>query len=212
MKRRVLLSSALVVVLTTGRLRVSAQVTSIPMNTAVTSLLGDQLRYNSTLIDLRKSLNGGHSPASHGTPIAIPTWPRVTVTESRFNPITNFTTAGPPTVPDAFAAQVPDPSKRPAVANLLRGMLKEYDRELVEEHSTERRNDLAGAYTFATQAAYYVATHGSELNEAQQNGVMAQMSNAIVNGSNARAMSDAQKQQTYEGVVILGNLLIQLYK
>jgi hypothetical protein len=211
MKRRALLSSALVVALTTGSLPVSAQVTSIPIDTAVTSLLGDQLRYNNNLINLRKSVNG-NSPNSHGTPIAIPTWPHVTVTNSTFNPITHFTTAGPPTVPDVFAAKVPDASKRPAVANLLRGMLKEYDRELTQENDTGRRNDLAGAYTFATQAAYYVATNGTELSEAQQNGVLAQMSNAIVNGSNARDMTDAQKQQTYEGAVILGNLLIQLYK
>jgi hypothetical protein len=194
MKRRALLSSALVVVLTSGRLPASAQVTSIPIDTAVTSLLGDQLRYNSNLINLRKAVSGGN-PATR------------TVSS-----ITHFTTAGPPTVPDVFAAKVPDPAKRPAVANLLRAMLKEYDRELTEQHESDRRNDMAAAYVFATQAAYYVATSGRELSDAQQNGLMAQMSNSIVNGSNARDMTDAQKQQTYEGAVILGELLIQLYK
>ena len=198
MKRRAFLSSALVVALSSVSLPVRAQVTDIPIDTAVTSLLGDQLRYNSNLINLRKSLNGGRSPNASRTPIAIPTWPHVMVTDSTFNPITHFTTAGPPTVPDIFAAKVPDRSKRPAVANVLRAMLNEYDRELTAEGDSARRNDMAGAYTFATQAAYYVATHGSELSEAQQNGLMAQMTNAIVNGSNAREMTDAQKQQLKE--------------
>jgi hypothetical protein len=122
---------------------------------------------------------------------------------------THFTRVGPSTIPATFAAQAKGGAKtRHGVAVFYRELLADYDAALTKEHETRRRNDLTGAYAFAAQAAYFVAS-GHDLNDASQNALLAQVAAALAN-SPARTMTDAQKQNAYDSVVLLGELIIRM--
>jgi hypothetical protein len=209
MKRRIL-SSVVVTALALWPLLAAAQVSSV-IQTPVTELLGQQLNYNNYLIHTRKLLGGGNSSGgSTSTPVPDMRYGGVPV--ATLSPVTHFTPSGPSTVPDALAAQAQtDGQTRAQVAVFYRSLLKLYDDQLVAQHLTRLRNNIAGAYEYATEAAYYVASGGIELNDADSNGLLIQY-NRVLTDSPLRKMSNAQKQKTYDSIVIFGGLLLELGK
>src|ERR1700722_16335853 len=165
MKRRIL-SSVVVTALALWPLVAAAQVSSV-IQTPVTELLGQQLNYNNYLIHTRKLLGGN----SAGSTSPVPDMRYGGVPVATLSSVTHFTPSGPSTVPDALAAQAQtDAQTRGQVAVFYRSLLKLYDDQLVAQHLTRLRNNIAGAYEYATEAAYYVASGGIELNDADSNG------------------------------------------
>jgi hypothetical protein len=59
--------------------------------------------------------------------------------------------------------------------------------------------------------SYYALKNGQELTEAQQESMLEQVNAAIAMGLKERRMSDREKQEMYESVVLSGTLILGLY-
>jgi hypothetical protein len=104
-----------------------------------------------------------------------------------------------------------DEEQRQELEGALLELLKGYD-QLLEDNDEQRlKNNLAGAFNFLFMTSYYALKNGQELTEAQQESMLEQVNAAIAMGLKERRMSDREKQEMYESVVLSGTLILGLY-
>jgi hypothetical protein len=142
-------------------------------------------------------------PPSDGTiePVKLP------LSVSSFRPVSE------PVVHKRVVASLQDLDEvhRRELEGALLELLKGYE-QLLEDNDEQRlRNNLAGAFNFLFMSSYYALKNGQELTEEQQESMLEQVNAAIAMGLKERRMSDREKQEMYESVVLSGTLILGLY-
>jgi len=170
-------------------------------NNSMSSLLDTEITFSLQRQMLQRSLAAHPGAPSHAP---APAQPSAVVAATKFTPV------GPPTVPAAFAATLHlSAADQTTFANWLTAFLGAYDRQLDTQHEAARRNDLAGAWTFATESAYYVASSGKQLSDPQEAGLYAEFQQSLVGAQGTRTLDDARKQKLYEGLIVLGMVMLE---
>ena len=119
-----------------------------------------------------------------------------------------------PTMHKRVAASVQSLSakERLELEEALLKLLKGYEQLLIDQQDEERlKSNLAGAFNFLFAQAWYVLKDGQTLSQAQKENMLEQINSAITSGLNERRMSDLEKQELYEVVVLGGSVIIGLY-
>ncbi|MGZ3458494.1 MAG: DUF6683 family protein [Archangium sp.] len=127
--------------------------------------------------------------------------------------VSSFRTVGNPVVPRRLAAGVPelDAAQCQALEGALLELLKGYE-QLLDQHDEQRlKNNLAGAFNHLFLSAYYALKGGQELSAEQQESMLEQLNAGIALGLKERRMSDKDKQELYESVVLSGSIILGLY-
>jgi hypothetical protein len=127
--------------------------------------------------------------------------------------VSSFRPVSAPVMHKRVAATVQglDDAQRQELEGALLELLKGYD-QLLEDNDQQRlKNNLAGAFNFLFITSYYALKNGQELSVAQQESVLEQVNAAIAMGLKERRMSDREKQEMYESVVLSGTLILGLY-
>ena len=147
--------------------------------------------------------------ASSGASMEGPTAPQVQLPLS----VSSFRTVSAPIMPKRLAAGVPDldEAQRQELENSFLEMLKGYEQLLDTRDESQLRNSLAGAFNYLFMSSYYVLKNGQELTEEQRESMLEQINTGIGLGLKERRMSDRDKQELYEAVVLSGSLILGLY-
>ena len=127
--------------------------------------------------------------------------------------VSSFRPVSAPVMHKRVAASIQDLDAEPReeLEGALLELLKGYD-QLLEDNDEQRlKNNLAGAFNFLFISSYYALKNGQELTEAQQESMLEQVNAAIAMGLKERRMSDREKQEMYESVVLSGTLILGLY-
>ena len=93
----------------------------------------------------------------------------------------------------------------------LQEMLKGYEQLLDQRDEQRLKNNLAGAFVFLFRSSYCVLKDGQELSGEQQESLLQQINASIAMGLKERRLSDKEKQELYESVVLSGSILRGLY-
>lgn len=127
--------------------------------------------------------------------------------------VSTFKTVGEPTMPRRVAAGVPglDEPHRRALEGTLQELLRGYEQALEQRDEQRLKNNLAGAFVFLFRSSYCVLKDGQELSGEQQESLLQQINASIAMGLKERRLSDKEKQELYESVVLSGALLRGLY-
>ncbi|MFL5352629.1 DUF6683 family protein [Archangium sp.] len=127
--------------------------------------------------------------------------------------VSSFRSVGDPLMPRRVAAGVPDldePHRRALEGNLLE-LLRGYEQLLDQRDEQRLKNNLAGAFLFLFRSAYCVLKDGQELSGEQQESLLQQINASIAMGLKDRRLSDKEKQELYESVVLSGTIIRGLY-
>lgn len=127
--------------------------------------------------------------------------------------VSSFRTVGDPTMPRRIAGGVPDldePRRRMLESALLE-LLRGYEQLLDQRDEQRLKNNLAGAFVFLFRSSYCVLKDGQELSGEQQESLLQQINASIAMGLKERRLSDREKQELYESVVLSGSLIRALY-
>lgn len=116
--------------------------------------------------------------------------------------------AGAPVMPRKLAASLGADAAK--MEELFTGLLGAYD-SFLEGGEADLKNNVAGAYTYAVLAGYYVVSGGQELAEAQQHGVLDTAVAALSGAPEFQKMPAAKRQEMYEALIISGGLALALY-
>lgn len=127
--------------------------------------------------------------------------------------VSTFRTVGEPTMPRRIAAGVPDldDSRRRSLEGSLLELLRSYEQLLDQRDEQRLKNNLAGAFVFLFRSSFCALKDGQELSGEQQESLLQQINASIAMGFNARRLSDREKQELYESVVLSGSIIRGLY-
>ncbi len=127
--------------------------------------------------------------------------------------VSSFRTVGSPVMPRRLAAGVPglDAAQRQELEGALLGLLKGYEQLLDQQDEQRLKNNLAGAFNYLFVSAYYALRNGESLNDEQQEHMLEQLNAGIAMGLKERRLSDREKQELYESVVLSGSIILGLY-
>ncbi|MCY1081320.1 DUF6683 family protein [Archangium lansingense] len=100
---------------------------------------------------------------------------------------------------------------RKALEDALVQLLHGYEHLLEQQDASQLKHNLAGAFNHLFMSSYYALRDGQELNGAQQRSMLAQLNAAIAMGLKERRLSDRDKQELYESVVLSGSIILGLY-
>lgn len=125
----------------------------------------------------------------------------------------SFRTVGEPVMPRRIAAGVPDLDEqhRHALEGSLLELLKGYEQLLDQRDEQRLKNNLAGAFVLLFRSSFCALKDGQELSGEQQESLLQQINASIAMGFNARRLSDREKQELYEAVVLAGSIIRGLY-
>lgn len=73
------------------------------------------------------------------------------------------------------------------------------------------KENLAGAFNHLFVSSYYALRHGQELTGTQRQSMLEQINAGIAMGLKERRLSDREKQELYESVVLSGSIILGLY-
>jgi hypothetical protein len=118
-----------------------------------------------------------------------------------------------PVMPKRVASGVGalEPERRKALEGALVELLKGYEQLLSRQDRPQLKDNLAGAFNYLFISSFYALRNGQELNGPQQRSVLEQINAGIALGLNARRLSDREKQELYESVVLSGSVILGLY-
>ncbi|HYO58764.1 DUF6683 family protein [Archangium sp.] len=127
--------------------------------------------------------------------------------------VSSFRTVGNPVMPRRLAAGVRelDAAHRQELEGALLKLLKDYEQLLAQHDEQQLKNNLAGAFNFLFVSSYYVLKNGQELSDVQQKSMLEQINAGIALGLKERRLSDRDKQELYESVVLSGTIIRGLY-
>lgn len=100
-------------------------------------------------------------------------------------------------------------AQREQARALYEQLLDGYDALLEQNREARLKNNVAGAILYALTVGHLVLT-GEELSEAQQEGVLGSVTQALAKVQAFQALPDARKQELYESLVIAANLALGL--
>jgi hypothetical protein len=125
----------------------------------------------------------------------------------------SFRTVGDPVMPRRIATGVPDLDEqhRHALEGTLLEWLKGYEQLLDQRDEQRLKNNLAGAFVFLFRSSWCVLKDGQELSGEQQESLLQQINASIAMGFKDRRLSDREKQELYESVVLSGSIIRGLY-
>jgi hypothetical protein len=127
--------------------------------------------------------------------------------------VSSFRSVGDPLMPRHVAAGVPDldETHRRALEGTLQELLRGYEQLLDQRDEQRLKNNLAGAFVFLVRSSYCVLKDGQELSGEQQESLLQQINASIAMGLKERRLSDKEKQELYEAVVLSGSIIRGLY-
>lgn len=184
---------------------------------AVAQSLSPYRRYNSSLFvngnlrpsfqrqwraaNLRREGKGASELEPGVAPVALP------LSASSFRPV------GEPIMPKRLAARFTelDDTQRRALETALVELLKSYEQLLERNEDSQLKNNLAGAFAFLFRSSYRALKGGQELTAEQRAFMLEQINDSIGMGLKERRMSDREKQELYESVVLSGSIILGLY-
>lgn len=156
-----------------------------------------QWKDNALRVKCNREMSG--SPESCPVPVPLPL------------SVSSFRTGGhAPVMHKRLAEGVKDlaPEHRKDLEGALLQLLEGYAR--VQEDPQLREN-LAGAFNHLFSSSYYALRNGQELNAAQRQSMLEQINAGIAMGLKERRLSDRDKQELYESVVLSGSIILGLY-
>jgi uncharacterized protein DUF6683 len=127
--------------------------------------------------------------------------------------VSSFRTVTSPVMPKRLAERVKSlgPEEREVLEAALQQLLKGYEQLLDQQDQPLLKNNLAGAFNYFFMSSFYALGNGQELTGAQQQSMLEQINTAIGMGLKERRMSDRDKQELYESVVLSGSIILGLY-
>lgn len=127
--------------------------------------------------------------------------------------VSSFRTVTGPAVPKRLAESVKSlgSEEREGLEGALTQLLKSYEQTLDQQDETLLKNNLAGAFNAFFASSFYVLKNGQELTSVQRQSMLQQINAAIAKGLQDRRMSDRDKQELYESVVLAGRIILGLY-
>lgn len=151
----------------------------------------------------------GEPSAASGSSVESPTISPVLLPLA----VSSFRTVGNPVVPRRIAAGVPglEGEHRQRLEAALLELLKDYEHLLDENDEQRSKNNLAGAFNFLFLSSYRVLKNGEELSEEQRESMLEQINASIAMRLKERRLSDREKQELYESVVLSGSIIRGLY-
>jgi hypothetical protein len=126
--------------------------------------------------------------------------------------VSSFRSVGGPIMPRRLAAglQDLDEAHRQALETAFGALLKGYDQHLDQNDEQRLKNNLAGAFNFLFTSSYQ-ALKNQELSGEQQESMLEQINDGIAMALKERRLSDRDKQELYESVVLAGTIVRGLY-
>ncbi|QRK13197.1 hypothetical protein JQX13_26105 [Archangium violaceum] len=151
----------------------------------------------------------GEPRAASGTSVESPTISPVLLPLS----VSSFRTVGEPVVPRRIATGVPglEREQRQRLEAALLELLKDYEHLLDENDEQRLKNNLAGAFNFLFLSSYCALKNGEELSGEQRESMLEQINASIAMRLKERRLSDREKQELYESVVLSGSIIRGLY-
>jgi hypothetical protein len=127
--------------------------------------------------------------------------------------VSSFRTVGAPVMPRRIASGVRELGEehRKQLEDELLKWLKEYEQQLDKNDEEQLKNNLAGAFNSFFASSYYALKNGQELSGAQREYMLEQINAGIAMGLKERRLSDRDKQELYESVVLAGSIIRKLY-
>ncbi|WPB79244.1 DUF6683 family protein [Archangium violaceum] len=127
--------------------------------------------------------------------------------------VSSFRTVTGPVMPKRLTESVKSlgPEERQGLEGALTQLLKSYEQTLEQQDETLLKNNLAGAFSSFFASSFYVLKNGQELTSVQRQSMLQQINAAIGMGLKDRRMSDRDKQELYESVVLSGHIILGLY-
>ncbi|HYO67386.1 MAG TPA: DUF6683 family protein, partial [Archangium sp.] len=127
--------------------------------------------------------------------------------------VSSFRKVTSPVMPKRLAESVKSlgSEDREVLEGALLQLLNNHEQMLDQQDGTQLKNNLAGAFNFFVTSSFYALRNGQELTGAQQESMLQQINAAIGLGLKDRRMSDREKQELYESVVLSGRIILGLY-
>ncbi|WP_375767476.1 hypothetical protein NR798_38235 [Archangium gephyra] len=127
--------------------------------------------------------------------------------------VSSFRMVTDPVMPKRLSERVRelDSDQRKALEPALQQLLQAYDQLLDQQDQPQLKRNLAGAFNYFFMSSYYALKNGQELSGPQQQSMLVQINAAIAMGLKERRLSDSDKQELYESVVLSGSLILGLY-
>ncbi|AKJ06870.1 Hypothetical protein AA314_08496 [Archangium gephyra] len=127
--------------------------------------------------------------------------------------VSSFRKVTDPVMPKRLAEGVKSlgPEEREGLEGSLLQLYKGYEQMLDQQDQPLLKNNLAGAFNYFFMSSFYALRNGQELTGVQQQSMLNQINTAIGMGLKDRRMSDREKQELYESVVLSGNIILGLY-
>lgn len=118
-----------------------------------------------------------------------------------------------PVMPKKIASGVRalEPEHRKALESSLLELLKGYEQLLAQQDQPQLKDNLAGAFNYLFISSFYALKNGQELSGPQQQCMLEQINAGITMGLKERRLSDRDKQELYESVVLSGRIILGLY-
>lgn len=111
----------------------------------------------------------------------------------------------------ALGVRALEEERRKSLEAALLELLKGYEQVLAQQDQPQLKDNLAGAFNYLFMSSFYVLRNGQELNGPQQQSMLEQINAGIAQGLKERRLSDREKQELYESVVISGRIILGLY-
>ncbi|HEX5750493.1 MAG TPA: DUF6683 family protein [Archangium sp.] len=127
--------------------------------------------------------------------------------------VSSFRKVTDPVLPKRLAESVKSlgPEERAGLEGALLQLYKGYEQTLDQQDQPQLKNNLAGAFNFLFTSSFCALRNGQELTGVQQQSMLEQINAAIGMGLKDRRMSDRDKQELYESVVLSGSIILGLY-
>ena len=127
--------------------------------------------------------------------------------------VSSFRKVTDPVMPKRLADSVKSlgPEEREGLEGALQQLYKGYEQTLEQQDQPELKSNLAVAFNSLFMSSFYVLRNGQELTSVQQQSMLEQINAAIGIGLKDRRMSDREKQELYESVVLSSRIILGLY-